>query len=173
MKKNIVLVGFMGTGKSTVGRLLAQQTQMELVDMDALIEERAEKTIPAIFEQDGEPAFRSMEHDLAKELAGRAGLVIAAGGGIVLNSENVANLAATGIVVCLQASADTILQRVAADAHRPLLEDGEKAERIRSLLQQRRERYAAIPYQVDTESSTPEAVAERILAIYEQATGDA
>ena len=89
--KNIVLVGFMGSGKTTVGKLLAEQTGMPLVDMDTQIEERAGKTINEIFAQDGEPHFRALEREMAQELASKTGQIISTGGGIVLNPDNIAD----------------------------------------------------------------------------------
>lgn len=163
--KNIVLVGFMGTGKSRVGRLLAKRLGLDFVDMDALIEERQGKPIPRIFAEEGEPAFRRMERELVRELAAREGQVIACGGGIVLNPDNLADYAATGLVVCLSAAPDTILERVAHETHRPLLAEGDKLQKIRDLLARRQPLYDAVPHQVPTDGLSAEDVAERILAL--------
>lgn len=163
--KNIVLVGFMGTGKSRVGRLLAKRLGLDFVDMDALIEERQGKPIPRIFAEEGEPAFRRMERELVRELAAREGQVIACGGGIVLNPDNLADYAATGLVVCLSAAPDTILERVAHETHRPLLAEGDKLQKIRDLLARRQPLYGAVPHQVPTDGLSAEDVAERILAL--------
>lgn len=170
MKKNIVLAGFMGTGKSTVGGILARRLGFRLVDMDERIEQRAGRRISEIFARDGEAEFRRMESELARELSGGEEQVIAAGGGVVLNPANVELLGRTGVVVCLTASADTILKRVEKSGHRPLLDEGGKAERIRSLLAQRRDLYAALPWQVETDALDPEAVADRVVAIYRKAS---
>jgi len=102
--KNIILVGFMGTGKTVTGRVLAEQTGLELVDMDSIIEARAGKAISEIFAADGEAAFRAMERELVQELAQRDGLIISTGGGIVLNPDNISDFEKTGLVVCLKAS---------------------------------------------------------------------
>jgi len=147
---NIVLVGFMGSGKTTIGRALAGQLKRDFVDMDIELEARAGKPIPRIFTEDGEPVFRRMERDLAVELSRRSNLVIAAGGGIVLNPDNIRDFSATGHVICLQASPDEILRRVAASTQRPLLEQGDKGKRIRKLLNVRQPLYNAIPCQVET-----------------------
>ena len=159
----------MGTGKSCVGRIVAEQLGYELVDMDAVIEERAGKIISRIFEEDGEPAFRKMETEVALELSGRTGLVIAAGGGVVLDPRNMEAFSGGGVTVCLKAQPDTILKRVETDQHRPLLEDGEKAARVRDLLEKRRPLYEAVPLGVDTDDLGPEAVAERVLELYRAA----
>lgn len=169
-KKNIVLVGFMGTGKTACGRLLAERLGYRLREMDAIIEERAGKKISAIFAEDGEPAFRAMERELVRELAGEEGQVIAAGGGIVLQPENIRDFERNGVVVCLRATPEEILDRVRADQHRPLLEEGEKAQRIRELLEQRKPLYDAVPHQVDTTGHTPEQVADAVLETYRSAT---
>jgi len=166
-KRNIVLLGFMGTGKTTAGRILAARLGMTLVDMDEVIAERAGKTISAIFAESGEPYFRALERALVQELSRRTGLVVAAGGGVVLNPDNVADYARSGLVVCLTAEADAILRRVRGESHRPLLEDGDKAARVLQLLESRRAKYEAIPSRVDTTALTPEQVADRIVALYE------
>lgn len=161
--RNIVLVGFMGTGKSSTGRALASRLGREFIDMDALIEARERRTIPQIFAESGEPYFRALEKDLAAELAARRNLVVAAGGGIVLNPQNIRAFSETGWVICLRASPETILSRVGHDTNRPLLQTQDKLGRIRELLAKRQPLYDAIPLQLDTDGKTPEAVAEEIL----------
>ena len=157
---NIILVGFMGVGKTTVGRALAQRLQWDFVDMDVELESRAGKPIPRIFTEDGEPAFRRMERDLVVELSrrpvrhslgdGGSNQVVAAGGGVVLNPDNIRDFSATSHVICLKTTPDEILRRVSGASHRPLLEQGDKSERIRKLINMRQPLYDAIPCQVDT-----------------------
>ena len=166
-RRNIVLVGFMGTGKTCVGQRLAGLLNMTFLDMDRVIEERTGKTVSRIFAEDGEPRFRALERELVQELAARSGLVIATGGGIVLNSENLRDFGRTGLVVCLTATPEAIFKRVAAETHRPLLAGGDKQQMIVARLEARRALYEAIPVQVDTSDLTVEQVAERIAAIYE------
>lgn len=161
---NIILVGFMGTGKTTIGRTLADQLKRDFVDMDVELEARAGKPIPRIFAEDGEPVFRRMERDLVVELARQNNLVIAAGGGIVLNPDNIRDFNATGRVICLKASSDEILRRVADANHRPLLEQGDKGERIRKLLATRQPLYDAITIQVETTGQTVGEVVAHVLA---------
>lgn len=168
--RNIVLVGFMGTGKSVTGRCLAERLSREFLDMDTLIEQREGLTIPQIFAQRGEPEFRRLERDLARELAGRRDLVIAPGGGIVLNPENVSDFAATGLVVCLRASPETIVARVGHDTNRPLLQAPDKLGRVRELLAKRQALYDAIPHQVATDGKTAAQVADEILALFHAAS---
>ncbi len=166
-KRNIVLVGFMGTGKTTVGRLLAEQTGMPLVDMDALIEERAGKTINEIFAAEGEPYFRQLEREMVQELANREGQIVSTGGGIVLNPDNIADFEKTGLVICLLANAETVLERIRHDASRPLLA-GDKATKITELLKTRKPLYEAIAHKIDTNGRpSPEPTATEIIALYE------
>lgn len=156
----------MGTGKTAVARLLAQRTGLKLAEMDAIIEARQGKTIADIFAQDGEPAFRRMERELVRELSQQRGLIISTGGGIVLNPDNIADFATSGLVVCLKASPEEIFRRVAADTARPLL-SGDKRVRIKALLAARRSLYDAVPHGIETDGLTIEETAGRILALYE------
>lgn len=165
VRKNIILVGFMGTGKTVTGRALAERTGMELVDMDSLIEKQQGKTIPDIFAQDGEAAFRAMERRMVQELSKRSGLVISTGGGIVLNPENITDFEKTGLVVCLTASPETIFQRLENDTSRPLL-SGDKKGQISALLEKRKPLYAAIAHQIDGDLLGPEERADAILNLY-------
>jgi shikimate kinase len=164
-KRNIILVGFMGTGKTVTGRVLAERTGMELVDMDTLIQKRQGKTIPEIFAQDGEPAFRALERELVQELCRREGIIVSTGGGIVLNPDNIADFSKSGLVVCLNASPETIFQRLEKDTSRPLL-SGDKKGQITTLLEKRWPLYAAITHRVKTDGLTDKQTADRILELY-------
>lgn len=152
----------MGTGKSTVGRALAELLQLEFVDTDHLIE-ADHGPIPVIFAEQGEAAFRAIERDVAAELAARNGLVIATGGRLLLDPANADALAATGNVFCLHAPVEVILERVLSDgtAHRPLLDGDDPAGRVRALLSERTEAYGQFE-QVDTVGRTPAAIAAEI-----------
>lgn len=163
---NIVMVGFMGTGKTGAGKLLASELDMTFVDMDDIIVERQARPISAIFEEDGEQYFRSLERDLVKELSARTGLVIATGGGVVLNKDNITDFEVHGLVVCLSATPEVILQRVESDTSRPLL-SGDKMKKIRSILDQRQHLYAAITHQVDTSRLTQGEVVKNIVSLYQ------
>ncbi len=167
---NLVLVGFMGTGKSAVGRILAARMGRTFVDMDATIETRTGKTISTIFAADGEPYFRTLERALASELATQTGLVIASGGGLVLNPQNIRELSRTGTVICLTATPEAILARLAGAQNQPLLAGTERERRVRDLVEQRRPFYEAIPLQVDTTHLTPDAVADAILHLLDRGT---
>ena len=165
-RPNIVLMGFMGTGKTTVGKLLAARLGLEFLDMDLLIEERAAKPISRIFAEEGEPHFRKLERDLVQELARRSGLVIGCGGGVVLNPDNVTDYSRSGLIVCLTATPEVIFERTARERHRPLLEEQNRMQRIVDLLDKRRTLYAAIPHQIDTVTQTPDQVAGKIAELY-------
>ena len=156
---NIVITGFMGTGKTTVGQILARKLNREFVDMDAVIEARAGLTIPQIFERRGEDEFRKLERRLVYELALRNGLVIATGGGALINDEMRETMLRSGLVVCLNASKADIRERLAENANRPLAAGWE------SLFEARQGAYARMPYQIFTTGKTPEEIAAEIAAI--------
>ena len=170
---NLILIGFMGTGKSATGRRAAARLGREFVDMDAVIGERAGCSIPEIFDREGEAHFRKLERALASELAGRQDLVIAAGGGVVLNPANLRDFERTGVVICLTAAPEAILRRVSGRSHRPLLEGDEKARRIQELLEKRRPLYEAIARRVDTTDRRLDEVVELVLALFAAAPAPA
>src|SRR3990172_13053163 len=120
-RKNLVLTGFMGTGKSAVGRRVARRLRMRFVDMDEVLEERAGMSISRSFAERGEDAFREMESALAAELGAREGVVIATGGGAMLREQNRTTLGRNGIIVCLGCDAETVLRRLGRNDDRPLL----------------------------------------------------
>lgn len=166
---NIVLVGFMGTGKTSVGHCLADRLGMSFLDMDDVIEERQGKPISRIFAEDGEARFRELERALVRELAARTGLVVATGGGIVLNAANVQDFSRTGLVVCLAATPQAILERVSRETHRPLLTEGNKMAKIRGILETRQALYDAVPNQVDTTPLDVAQVADRVASMFDGA----
>ncbi len=139
---NIILTGFMGTGKTTLGRLLAERLGYEFIDTDTLIETQIGQTIAELFQTEGEAAFRKLESKLVEELAQKEGLVIATGGGLVLDPKNVANLSESGQIICLTASPEEILARVSKQQDvRPLLQEEDPQAKIIELLQQRDSTY--------------------------------
>jgi len=157
----------MGTGKTTVGKMIAEKTGMPLLDMDSLIVERAGKSINEIFAEDGEPHFRVLERELVQELAAQEGQIISTGGGIVLNPENIADFEKNGLVVCLLANSETVLDRVRHDSARPLLA-GDKEAKIVELLESRKPLYEAIAHKIDTNGRpSPEPTAQEIIDLYE------
>lgn len=134
---NVALTGFMGTGKTTVGHFLAELLQFELIDTDKAIEEQQGRRVSDIFAEQGEAAFRAMESQFVMNLVHRRHLVIATGGGLVLDPVNRANLRETSLMACLWASAETIFDRVRHQAHRPLLRGPDPLGKIRQLLESR------------------------------------
>jgi shikimate kinase len=162
--KNIILVGFMGTGKTRVGKELAARLDMKFVDMDDVIVEREGRSIPDVFSQDGEAYFRDLERKLVQELSAEIGLVIATGGGIVLNQSNIDDFGRTGLVVCLSLSPETILERVEADTNRPLLAGDDKLGKIMGILEKRQPLYDAIPCQVDRNGLEVDGTVEAIIS---------
>lgn len=165
-RRNIVLVGFMGTGKTSTGTSIAEKLGRPFIDMDAEIERREGRSIPDIFAKDGEPRFRELERALVRELAARDGMVISPGGGIVLNPDNIRDFSATGYVVCLRATPEMILQRVGDDPNRPLLQAPDRLARIRELLAKRAPLYDAVPHPVETDGLTPAEVADLVIAAF-------
>jgi shikimate kinase len=164
--RNIVLVGFMGSGKTTVGKLIAEKTGMPLLDMDTIIADRAGKTINEIFADEGEAHFRGLERSLAEELAVTQGNIISTGGGIVLNPENISDFEKSGLVVCLLVDAETVLDRIKHDSSRPLLA-GDKESKIIQLLESRKALYESITYRIDTSGRpSPEPTAQEIIDLY-------
>lgn len=130
---NLYLVGFMGTGKTTIGRVVAQKLNFELLDSDHEIERVQGKTIPDIFEQQGEPAFRAMEREFISSGHPPSRAVVACGGGLVVQPGMLALLLSKGVVICLHASLETILKRTQGNRARPLLNVEDPMERIRAL----------------------------------------
>ena len=152
MRTSIALIGFMGTGKTVVGKALAEKLDKEFIEMDSLIEQKARKTIPEIFQQDGEIRFRELEIEVAEQVSGKKNAVIACGGGVVLNKINIDRLRQECVIVHLTASTETILRRTSGDkTERPLLRARNKALNIRELLRFRKPFYErATDITVDT-----------------------
>ncbi len=166
MKTTIALIGFMGTGKTAVGRLLAKKLGRKFIELDSLIEQKAGKSIPEIFQQDGEIAFRELEIEVTKEVARKKNTVIACGGGIILNKINIDRLREGGIIVYLTASPRAILKRVANEkGQRPLLEVDDPTLTIRNLQKFRKPFYErAADVTISTSKLDIDAVAEQIIA---------
>jgi len=162
---NIVLTGFMGTGKSAVGHEVARRLGRPFVDMDEVIVMREGRSIAEIFASSGESYFRRLEAVLCRELAGQRGLVIATGGGTLIPRENREVLERTGRLICLTATADEILRRLEGVEDRPLLAAPDRRARIEVLLAERATAYAAIPHQIDTTGNAVEQVVETVLEI--------
>lgn len=165
MKTNIALIGFMGAGKTVVGKALAKKLDWKFVELDSLIEQKAGKTIPEIFQQDGEIAFRELEIEVTKEVSQEENTVIACGGGVVLNQINIDRLRQKSRIIYLTASPAIILKRVLNDeGERPLLRTPDKAKKIRELLKFRKPFYErAADIKINTSKLGVEATAEQVI----------
>ena len=161
--RNVILTGFMGTGKSTVGRRLASQLGWTFCDTDPMIEERAGKSIPRIFAEDGEAAFRAIETEVARGLAALEHCVIATGGGIVVTAGNLELLEAAGRVILLEASPEEIWRRVGGSDHRPLLAHPDPQGEIVRLLGQRAGAYGRIRTKINTDGRTAGQIVQDIV----------
>jgi len=165
-ERNLVITGFMGTGKSCVAQRVAERLGRCVVDMDDVIVERAGRTIPEIFRLFGEDTFRQLERTLCQELAAQEGLVIATGGGCLVDERNRELMARNGLLVCLDCEFDHLMRRLGKGEGRPMLWGDSAGQRVRELLASRHSAYAQIPYHVDTTHLDPDQVAERIAALY-------
>lgn len=167
--KNIVLIGPMGAGKSTIGFLLSKTLKTPFVDIDHEIEARAGADIPWIFEKEGEAGFRKRESNLLDEISKRQGIVLATGGGAIVSEKNRAILKSTGIVVYLAASIEQQIARTAKDKHRPLLQTQNPKEVLIALMAQREPLYKEIAQViVTTDRRSPRLVVKEILQKAEQ-----
>lgn len=165
--KNIVLVGFMGTGKTAVAQELSKRLNMPVLNLDDMIERDQKKSINEIFKEYGEPYFREVEKKITKFVSQKEGVIIDAGGGIVLNEENVKNLKRNGILFCLNATPDVILERTKGFKHRPLLTVDNPKKQIEELLEKRRPFYSKADFIIDTSDKNISQVADIIIKKYE------
>lgn len=165
MKTSIALIGFMGVGKTVVGKALAKKLGREFIEMDALVEQKAGKSIAEIFQHDSEVAFRELEIEVTKEVSRKKNLVIACGGGIVLNKINIDRLRNESTIVYLIASPKMVLKRVSGGGgKRPLLKTASRDLKIEELLRFRKPFYErAADIKIDTSKLDIAAVAEQII----------
>lgn len=162
-ERPLILAGFMGVGKTTVGRTLARLLDRRFIDTDAEIERETGLSVSRIFEERGEAAFREMESEIARNLADRTDRVIATGGGFMVREENRRLATEAGEVFLLEATTEQIWERVRRHSRRPLLKTPDPRGRIEALLKERAAAYAALPRRVSTDGKTPEEVAREIL----------
>ena len=162
--KNIVLIGFMGVGKTTIGQLIAEKLSIAFFDTDKIIEQNMNMTIPEFFEKLGENEFRKYETEVVELLSSTEGCVISCGGGIVLNKNNMDTLSKNGIIIYLQASIDTIVKRVSLNKTRPIIAAMENPKRdIEILFNKRKKFYENNDFSFNTDSLTPNEIADSII----------
>jgi len=155
----------MGTGKTAVGRELAKKKKWQFVDLDDLIELREKRTIGDIFAKEGEPYFRRLEKKVLREVAREKKFVVACGGGIVLDKDNIKIMKETGIIICLKATPEVILKRTAAYTHRPLLNVKDPKKQIELLLKLRAPYYALADKTIDTSKISVREVMGKVLKL--------
>jgi shikimate kinase len=160
---NIALIGFMGTGKTSVGRLVAEQLRFDYLDTDEVIQSGTGRSITEIFETDGEPAFRTLEEEVVAKLAGRKRTVIATGGGLPVDPKNLTSLKIHSLVVCLWSSPEKIWERVRYQIHRPLLHDKIPQAKIRELLAAREPFYKQADVLLNTDLRSVREVAQQVV----------
>ncbi|UJF35235.1 shikimate kinase [Paenibacillus hexagrammi] len=160
--RNIVLVGFMGTGKSTIGKKLADQLGWNFQDSDAFVEQQQQTSIADMFREQGEAFFRKLESQALENLLAGEGQVVATGGGAVLAEANRTCMLSNGLVVALTATAEIIIQRVQSDQSRPLLQ-GNLEERVHTLMEQRRHAYDFAHLTIDTSALSTDEIAAKII----------
>jgi shikimate kinase len=167
---NLALIGFMGTGKTSVGRLVAEALNFEFVDTDEQIQARTGRTISDIFTKDGEAAFRSLEREAVLELSKHSHAVISTGGGLPTNPENLAQLKTNALVICLCSSPEKIWERVRHQSHRPLLQGPEPLQKIRELLAAREPFYKQADVLINADIRAVREVAQQVVLQYKLAT---
>jgi len=163
MRENIIISGFMGTGKSIVAEELARKLKMEFIDMDQIIEECQGMSISDIFARYGENYFREQENKLVKELSRKENIVIATGGGTLLSSDNIRILSQKGKIICLYADSQTIYNRVKRKNNRPLLNGENILGKINHLMKERKKIYDNIKWKIDTTNFTTQEVVDKII----------
>jgi shikimate kinase len=166
---NLALIGFMGAGKSSVGRLLAEQLRFQFLDTDELIEVRTGKSINDIFAEKGEESFRELESKVVQELSVKTHTVISAGGGLPINPANLVSLRKHALIVCLWASPEKSWERVRGQSHRPLLKEPDPLAKIRALLATREKFYKQADVLVNTEWRSIREVAQQVLHHFQAA----
>jgi shikimate kinase len=172
LSMNLVLIGYRGTGKSTVAKLLAEKLGMEVVSLDEEIVRRAGRPIPEIVAEHGWPHFRDLEAEVTKRVSARDGIIVDAGGGVILRPENVANLRRNGVLFWLRASVPAIAGRIESGTQRPALTAGKTfTEEVEEVLRERTPLYeAAAHHQVDTDTATPDQVAAEVVRLFASPT---
>lgn len=166
-KRNVIICGFMGTGKSVVGRAVSLALGFDFVDTDSLVENRCGKTIAEIFREEGEGYFRDREKEILSQMPVH-NTVIAAGGGMIIDRENYRRLSGLGLMVLLTASVETICRRIGNDGSRPLLSGEDLEEKVEELLSQRQPVYDMIGFRINTDRMNVSGVCDAVTKIYRE-----
>lgn len=166
MSKNIVLIGLMGSGKTTVGKNIAKILNTEFADTDKLIINKLNKPIKQIFAEKGELFFRSIESEIINELSDKENLVISTGGGSVIREENIKNLQKNAVLFYLYAPSEELFKRIKNSEERPLIKTINPIETLKLLLEQREKFYNQADYKINTCNKTPKEIAEEIISIF-------
>ncbi len=168
MKNNIVLCGFMGCGKSTVGKIIAEKLNLTLIDGDTYIEQKENKTVSEIFAQNGEEYFRAAEKQAMSELSQKENVVIATGGGAVINPDNAKSLKQTGLLVFIEVTPETVIKRLKGDTTRPLLQRPDRNAAILELMERRYPIYRSASDVTVDGNGDAETVADSIIKEFEK-----
>lgn len=168
MAKNIVLIGLMGCGKTTVASVLSEKLKMKFIDTDSLIVERENCSINEIFSEKGESCFRDIETQIIKEFSFFLGCILSCGGGVVERSENLSYLKTNGIVFYLKTSPEKLFERLKNDTERPLLKTANPYETLKNLLEKRENKYLLADITIETDDKDPYKIVGEIIKAYEK-----
>ena len=166
MSKNIVLIGIMGSGKTTIGKKIAEKSNMEFVDTDELIVHKSQKSIKLIFADEGENFFRDFESEVIEDVSKQENIVISTGGGAVLRDENIDNLKKNGVLFHLFAPAEELFARIKDDNERPLLKTDNPIETLRIILNNREIFYNKADFKINTCEKTIDEAADEIIKLF-------
>lgn len=166
MPKNIVLIGLMGSGKTTIGKKIAKNLSMRFVDTDELIVQKAQKSIKLIFDEEGESFFRDIESEVVEEVSNQENIVISTGGGAVLREENIKNLKKNGTLFYLFAPAEELFKRIKDDKSRPLLNTENPVETLKIIQERREVYYNQADFKINTVGKSPKKTADEIINLF-------
>jgi len=166
MVKNIVLIGLMGSGKTTIGKQLAAKLNMQFADTDELIVQKAKKSIKSIFADDGEFFFRDLESEVIKEVSKHQNIIISTGGGAVLREENIDNLKKNGILFYLYAPAEELFKRIKDDTERPLINTANPIETLKSIQNEREIFYNQADFKINTCKKSLQQIIDEIINFF-------
>ena len=171
--RNIYLIGMMGTGKTTVGRMVASSIQMDFIDSDNEIERKTGKKINEIFKKDGEKRFRELEEEFICKGHPNENCLVSCGGGLCVIDGMIEKLKTMGLVICLFANPSAIFERIRSESHRPLLQVNDPVFEIKKIIEERKDTYLKADLVIQTDNLSPDEVTQRIIDAYSSATNQA